>query len=161
MVHHRHSSILALASVAVAVGACQCDDELSVVPGSVVGRVCDEASGQGLAGAALLLKTASGHEETAAASADGSFAFATVFPGVATLTVQLEVAREFTVDVESGEDAVVTDPACRDLPGVPGTGAVDGQVCNRHTGALVTDAQVIIQQPGGEAYVTATDSEGR
>lgn len=146
----------------VALPGCACGEDLAVVPGRLSGRVCDPQSGVGLVDVAVTLTTAAGRTTQAVTTADGSYQFQSAAPGAAVVEAEApEGPRRFDVVIESGATAVATDPACRDLPGAPGQGGVDGQVCNRHTGALVTDALVLVLLGDGSTRETVTDAEGR
>jgi hypothetical protein len=153
----------AVASVALPVlPGCQCDDGVAVIPGDVVGRACDPVSGQGLPSTPLTL-VAGAQTYEALTAVDGSYRFARVFPGAVTLHVpdaNTGIDRTFPVDVVSQQITTITDTACRGEPVLPGEGGVDGQVCNRHTGALVTDADVIVATVD-QVFRTSTDAEGR
>lgn len=153
--------LVALAAAAP-LPSCACGEDLAVVPGSVTGRVCDAESGVGLPDVAVSLTSAAGRTLQAVTTADGSFRFGGAAPGAAHVEAAApEGARSFEVDIESGATAIATDPACRDLPGGPGQGGIDGQVCNRHTGALVSDALVIVRLADGGTRETITDGSGR
>lgn len=147
-------------AVAALVGqACNCDPDLVDVPGNINGRVCHPDSGDGLAGAALVLTGRANRNSIAAG--DGSYAFALIPPGKYTLTATLnEVVRSFDVQVKSSESTTVTDSACRPDPGNGDVGDLSGQICNRHTGTLVTDAQVVLQLGNGDVLATQTDDTG-
>jgi hypothetical protein len=41
-----------------------------------------------------------------------------------------DITREFSARVDSGKTNTQNDSACRDLPDVPTTGILDGQICN-------------------------------
>lgn len=165
MMRVTHPSVAVLAVVAVAVGLAACrDDKLSALPGQVQGRACDSIDGLGLPSVALKLVTASGITLETLTDPAGGFTFTGVPTGKA--TVHIPDAQEgtgfraFDVDVFAQETARVTDTACRGDPIEPGAGGVDGQVCNRHTGALVTNADVIVITTN-EVFRTQTDADGR
>ena len=152
-----------LVVAAPSVPGCQCDDGVTVIPGDVAGRACDVVSGQGLPSTSLRL-VAGTQTFTALTSQDGTFLFERVYAGKATLYVpdaSTGVDRPFDVEVPAGRGTTtITDTACRGEPVLPGAGGVDGQVCNRHTGALVTNADVIVQTID-QVFRTTTDAEGR
>lgn len=152
----------ALTGLLATLQGCACGEDLAVVPGRVSGRLCDTESGAGLPDLPVTLRSAAGRTLQAVTTADGSFQFGSAAPGSAVVEAQVQDgARELEVLVESGATAIVTDPACRELPGVPGQGGIDGQVCNRHTGALVSDALVLVLLADGSTRETMTDGEGR
>lgn len=134
------------------------DDELLALPGSVQGRVCDETSGAGLANVALVLHGADGSDLLAVTDGDGGFALARVPAGEA--TVELPSSRSLGVVVESQQLAFVVDSACRSAPGAPGVGSVDGIVCNRHTGAVLVNANVYVRLSDGSVFATGTTAHG-
>lgn len=162
-VTHFSVSCAALLVVAIpAVPGCQCDEGVTIIPGEVVGRACDVVSGQGLPSTSVRLVVGTQTFE-ALTTTDGSFRFVRVFPGPATLHVpdaSTGVDRTFNVEVVGQDVTTITDTACRGEPVAPGEGGVDGQVCNRHTGALVTNADVIVQTID-QVFRTTTDADGR
>lgn len=157
-----HHLLLSLTSCALVVGACQCGDELNLVNGGVQGRVCDPATGVGLDGAALVLAAGTTTRESVA-DQTGNYVFERVRPGTGyTLTATLgEVVRMLEVDVAPGQTAIPEDTACRGNPDDPTKGTLDGQICNRHTGQLITNGEVILALPDGELMITQTNDEGR
>lgn len=164
MAHPRshHGLSLSLLASALVIGACQCNDNLNLVPGAVQGRVCDPATGNGLDGAALKLQGGAVTRESVS-DQTGNYIFERVPPGRGyTLTATLgDVVRELQLEVDPGQTAMPTDTACRDNPGDPTKGNLEGQICNRHTGSLITDGEVILALPDGELMITQTNDEGR
>ncbi|MCC7071523.1 MAG: carboxypeptidase regulatory-like domain-containing protein [Deltaproteobacteria bacterium] len=147
---------------ALVVGACQCNDNLNLVPGGVQGRVCDPDTGIGLDNAALKLMGGAVTRESIS-DQGGNYIFERVPPGRGyTLTATLgDVVRELQLEVEPGQTAMPEDTACRGNPGDPTKGTLEGQICNRHTGTLITNGEVILALPDGELMITQTNDEGR
>lgn len=142
--------------------ACSCGENLAVVRGGATGRVCDAETGVGLVDVAVTLTAENGRTASAVTAADGGWRVGGVAPGSAVVEAQAaDGVRTFEIDIASGDIAVVVDPACREPPGPPGQGGVVGQVCNRHTGALVTDALVIVLLQDATTRETFTDSQGQ
>ncbi len=160
--HAPHVALLAAAVALTGAPSCSCGEDLAVVPGGASGRICDADTGAGLPDLAVTLTSANGRVAQSVSAGDGGWRFNGVAPGRATVEAEApDGARTFDVVISSGDVAVVDDPACRDLPGAPGAGGVAGQVCNRHTGALVTDALVIALLADGSTRETFTDDQGR
>lgn len=164
MAHARslHGLSLSLLASALVVGACQCNDNLNLVPGGVQGRVCDPDTGIGLDNAALKLMGGAVTRESIS-DQGGNYIFERVPPGRGyTLTATLgDVVRELQLEVEPGQTAMPEDTACRGNPGDPTKGTLEGQICNRHTGTLITNGEVILALPDGELMITQTNDEGR
>ena len=143
--------------------SCACDEELGAIPGDLLGHACDVDTGQPLVSKSLTLEAGSRVHE-ALSGADGSF----TFQGVTTGAVKLHLPagelggaeRVISLSVSTGATTTFDDTACRAPPDVPGDGSVDGQICNRHTGALVSGAQVIVAG-ATSVWRTSTDAEGR
>ncbi|OGQ10057.1 MAG: hypothetical protein A2138_21765 [Deltaproteobacteria bacterium RBG_16_71_12] len=157
-----HLLLASLAAGALVVGACQCGDNLNLVPGAVQGRVCDPDTGVGLDGAALALVGGAVTRESVA-DQTGNYVFERVPAGRGyTLTATLgDVVRTLEFDVSPGQTAIPEDTACRGNPDDPTKGTLDGQICNRHTGELITNGEVILALPDGELMITQTNDEGR
>jgi hypothetical protein len=154
------SNRLCLLAVAVALAGCQCDDDLAFVPGNLRGQVCHPESGQGLPGAAVTIEGPGGSRRSVA-DQQGGYAFSRVPVGTYMLTAVLgSVTRSFEVVVKSQETAVLNDTACRPPAIDPDAGDLEGQICNRHTGRLITDSEVILETSNGELLITRTDQNG-
>jgi hypothetical protein len=129
------------AFAAVPLGACNCDDELQVVPGAVEGVVCDEESGIGIPGAGIRLESEDGKKRETVSDSQGQYGIDRVMPGNYTVTATKDgQSRRFNVRVESQQPSFLRDTACRGLAGVPDGGTLIGQICNRHTGQLISEA---------------------
>ncbi|HEY4221317.1 MAG TPA: carboxypeptidase regulatory-like domain-containing protein, partial [Myxococcota bacterium] len=165
MFFHHQRAIVLLAALLVSFAtteACQCAAPLAEIPGSVSGRVCDADSGQPLAGASIELAGVV-HRATLS-NADGKYTFERVPHGHYGVTAKPPVGQErsFSVDVVStGVNLVGVDEACRPPPAVDGNGGVTGQICNRHTGDFVADADVVLELPDGQQMAVRTDAQGR
>lgn len=159
--HAPRTAALVAALALAALPSCSCGEDLAVMPGGASGRICDANSGVGLPDLAVTLTSANGRVAESVSAADGAWRFNGVAPGRATVEAHApDGVRSFDVVVTSGDVAIVDDPACREPPGAPGVGGVVGQVCNRHTGALVTDALVIALLADGTTRETFTDDNG-
>ena len=154
---------LGLVALATALPACRCGEVLVDIPGALRGQACDVDTGKPLTSVTLTLE-ADGQMFDVLTSTDGSFRFQQIATGPVTLHLpagaQGGAARSEELVVDTGKATLFTDSACRALPLAPLTGAVDGQICNRHTGSLVSDAEVTVT---AAAFVwrTRTDAEGR
>jgi Carboxypeptidase regulatory-like domain/von Willebrand factor type A domain len=145
---------------ALPLGACNCDPELTVVPGNLEGQVCDPESGVGLNGAGIVIEGGTVVREGLADS-QGQYLITRVPPGSYELTATSgDMTRKFEVTVEPQKTASLRDPACRGIVGVPDGGTLVGQICNRHTGQLIASAEVALILPNSELMLTTTDSEG-
>ncbi len=154
--------ILCLTSTLALLSACS-DEDLVGIPGELQGKACDLDTGLPLASTTLTLE-AGGAVHTALSSVDGSFRFNNVEAGLVKLHLpQGErggAARTEELMVSPQESQVFSDQACRELPMPPMNGTVDGQICNRHTGALVGDAAVTVTT-ATLVWRTTTDADGR
>lgn len=149
-------------SLLAIVGASSCDCEVEPlvrVPGRVAGILCDVETGLPASALALEITDANGETTTGTTDAAGNFLVDGVGVGDATITFG---ARTMDIEVFSDSTSTVRDPACRDVPPGPGFGDIIGTICNRHTGALVTDATVTVplDEAQGGNMTTTTDSEG-
>jgi hypothetical protein len=150
----------------VVVVAAGCQEEVLVAePGGAAGQICNPLTGRPAAGAEVSCTyedEASGQERTREAVADeqGFFRIAGIGVGAQTLQVRTpEFSTSFRVTIETRGTTQLVDPACRDPAPPPGTGIIVGQICNRHTGSVVTDARVIVTLPDETEVSTNTDPE--
>ncbi|HEY1098698.1 MAG TPA: carboxypeptidase regulatory-like domain-containing protein, partial [Myxococcota bacterium] len=150
----------------VALAGCV-DNDLEEVQGSLFGRACKEGTGEGLAN--ILVKASSESvERTAPTSADGSYNIGplprgeyTVVAVLADDTEQLVHPAELKPVVRSNAPTFVGEFGCSEPPDEPDSGSVAGQICNRHTGELVSEATVEVIAADGTVLASGvTDSEG-
>ena len=142
--------------------ACQ-DEQLVIDPGGTSGQVCNPITGKP-AGAAHISVTyideASGTEQLRETDADdeGGFELGGIGPGEHELVATTDAfTSRFPVSIASRATFPLVDTACNDRPGLPGTGTVGGQICNRHTGEVVTDATITVIAPDGTETVVQSD----
>lgn len=149
---------LALAFIP-ALTACP-DEELIVPPGGVRGRVCNPVTGRPAGGAVVkatfTISDGSEQSKEVTADADGLYELLGIPAGAQTL--EIEKAEEFKnslpVTIVTAQTQELEDPACRDLAPEPGRGTLVGQICNRHVGEVLKDAQIFIE------YADGTTNEG-
>ncbi len=144
----------------VVLPGCMCGEALIMVPGDARGRVCDADTGRGIGQVSVQIDADPGR--TVLTDADGAWVMEHLPAGPATITAEVDdVVRRYYAEIESGQTAIVVDPACRDLPGVPGQGRIEGRVCNRHVGDVIVGAQVSLPMDDENTVVTTTDGDGR
>ena len=142
-----------------------CPDEVLVSPpGSVSGQICNPLTTQAEPRAVISMTSVdeAGNENRRETSTDdnGFFNLGGVAAGTQTLVVAAEAFdTSFQVEIDDAVVFQLIDPACRDLTPEPGLGRVAGQICNRHTGNLVTDAEVSIVLVDDTVLTTRTDPE--
>ncbi len=151
-------------AVLIAFSACQCDDELNVIPavGSVRGVVCGDDDGQPLS-TTLTVRDVDGVEHTATSASNGSFTLDNIPVGAAQLTIaDPSGGRLVTVTIREGETVEFADSVCRapPPPPPPPTGSVSGCVCDTAVGQWVSGANVFISLESGAVAVTGTDDVG-
>ncbi len=132
---------------------CQ-DEQLVVDPGGVAGQVCNPITGRPAGGAdvSVTFSTEAAGDKTREATADDNGFFDLVGIGVGTQLLEVkteEFDTDFDVPIESRATFQLIDPACRDLAPPPGLGLIVGQICNRHTGELLKEAQILLTLPDG------------
>jgi hypothetical protein len=157
---HISCFVVVLAAAAL---ASACDDELSVLPGGIEGRACDPDTGLGLPGAVIEARGPT--NKKAAADAEGRFVFSGLTPGAYDVVALLEGGAEHRVGdpqlvVKSDTVATADDTACSGDPGEGGRGNLDGQVCDRHTGGFISDAEVVVLLANGQQITGRTDGSG-
>lgn len=153
-----------LASVAF---VCGCPDEVLVSnPGGVAGMVCNPITGRPAAGASVstTFDTEGIGEQTKEVSTndDGTFELDGITEGKRTLIVKADDFEDkIDVDIVGGaQPTLLQNPACRDVPVAPGTGTLVGQICNRHIGDILKDAQIVLTYSDGTVVDTnRTDPE--
>jgi hypothetical protein len=142
-----------------------CPDEVLVSPpGSVSGQICNPLTTQPEKNATVRVKSVdeAGFEQLRETTTDenGFFNLGGVAAGTQTLEVDADAFdTTFQVTIDDAVIFQLTDPACRDLTPPPGIGRVAGQICNRHTGSLVRDAEVSVVLVDDTVITTRTDPE--
>lgn len=155
---------------ATACDSCR-QEQIEDVPGSITGTLCHQVTGRPSAGSTVTVratKNGATEEYTAITTATGAFEVLAVPPGAAELAFSGEgvTGRTAQVSVVSSQVVVWVDSSCLDPAAALRRGCVAGQVCNRHTGALVASAQVVVQlsnvdfSTGDLTLETQTDAEG-
>jgi hypothetical protein len=129
-----------------------CDDEVTVVPGNLEGEACHPVTGVPLPGVAIEARGPT--QKTVAADAVGRFFLKNLPPGEYEVVALLDDGTEHRLGeaknlVKSGEVGTVLDTACSIPPPPPDAGTLVGQVCDRHSGGLVSDAQVTVRLQNG------------
>jgi hypothetical protein len=138
---------------AVALCAAACDDEVAVLPGNLDGEACHPVTGAPLPGVAVEARGPA--TKKVAADASGHFVIKNLPPGEYEVVALLDDGTEHRLGdaknlVKSREGTTVLDTACDIPPPPPDAGTLNGQVCDRHTGGLVSDAEVRIRLQSGE-----------
>jgi hypothetical protein len=142
-----------------------CDPEpLAALPARVVGTICDPATGAPAPNLAYELRSTTTAEVLGNGTTDGAGRLsldAIRSSGPAELVSTFgDQTRAISLQTRSGETVVVLDPACRDVPPLPGTGDIVGVICDRHVGGLVTNASVTAVLANGDTLSTTTDDDG-
>lgn len=148
--------------VALAVGGCDCGDDLAALPGTVSGNLCSVESGKPLASHTLILETATERIE-AKTDLFGLYEVTGVTAGPVTVSAEVEgQTRTWEVTVVAGETVEIQDDQCRPPPPPPPapSGSVTGCVCDDTRGAWVVGANVWVVAPSGEPFTTGTDDAG-
>lgn len=154
----RSLAALSMGMLALSSAACR-DDDLVAIAGRLNGIICSETTGFPVADMRVSI-TVGGVQSETRTNRDGEFKFSSLPEGEGSLHIHQE-GDDRTATVEITDSAVFNDTACRGLPGPPGTGGVRGQVCNRHTGGLISDAAVKIVMADGATVATTSDGDGR
>jgi hypothetical protein len=153
-----------LVGVVVGVGSGCPDRELEAVPGALEGQACDEVTRQGLPNVTISVRGTRTVEVTSDGAGRffvpglraGDYDVVALLPGGAEQPVTTGPVR-----VEPDRTATAIDPRCSGPPGPGDVGRIDGQVCNRHTGELMSSATVEVIDAGGEVVAsTTTDALG-
>ncbi len=154
--------VVAMVAMGAIVAGCP-NEPLVVEPGGVGGVVCNPLTSRAEALARVSCSYADelDNEVVRETTTDENGAFRLSGIGVGNRTVVVEGAAftsTFDVEVTSRQTVEIVDPACRDRPLEPGRGAIAGQICNRHTGELVTDAQITAVLADGAELSTQTSA---
>lgn len=144
-----------------------CDQvEPLVRPGATIaGVVCDSLTGRPRQGVEVSCRVGE-HRVDVESDATGNFVCPNIAAAEHEATVRIDEggerkARRYQVEITPGEQSEVHDTACREGPGEPGLGDVDGRVCNRHTGELIVHADVsLLLSVDGEEEVRTQQSSG-
>jgi hypothetical protein len=155
------SAVLMLALLVGSGSGCP-DRELEAVPGSLEGQACDEVTREGLPNITISVRGSSTVEVTS----DGAGRFyvtglrAGDYDVVALLPGGVEQAvTTGSVRVEPDKTTTAVDPRCSGELGPGDTGRINGQVCNRHTGELMSSALVEVIAANNEVVATTTTDE--
>jgi hypothetical protein len=150
----RTSCIAFVATIAlITITGCP-GEELVVPPGRVDGIICNPLTGQPYPGAtvSVTFELQSGDEttQTVTTGENGDFR---LNPGEGQQTIKVTsdaFAFDIVVDVVSGGSLLLqpSDGGCRDLAPPPGQGCLVGQICNEHTGGIVTGARITVTVAG-------------
>lgn len=143
-------------------GACDCGDDLSALPGTVVGNLCSVETGKPLAGHTVTVDATDGAREVTT-DLFGQYEAKNVAAGPVIVSADVEgQERAWEITVKSGDTEQVNDEQCRPpaAPPPPPTGSVSGCVCDEDRGEWVEAANVFIVTPSGEPVVTGTDDVG-
>ncbi|MEW5849785.1 MAG: carboxypeptidase-like regulatory domain-containing protein [Myxococcota bacterium] len=116
-------------------------------PGILQGTVCHQVNGRPSIGAKITVTDESGATVLEGLSDNlGQYEIGNIPPGTANVTMNGEGVNnvKFAVPIKSDQTVVRKDPACIDPTTQVGKGCVAGQVCNKHTGNFVGQAQVAV-----------------
>lgn len=157
------------ALLGLAAGCNGCDVEnVEDAPGTLKGVICHQVEGRPSANAEVTIVVDEDAHSTTT-DTDGTFTLGGIPPGQHTATAKGEgVDISFQVLIKSDEETEYLDPHCIDPSELVGKGCISGQVCNKHTGMYVSQAQVdvVLGQLGGHTDVdestltTSTDATG-
>ncbi len=158
----RNLSLPALLGALALGGACDCGDDLSALPGSVLGNLCSVETGQPLAGHTVTIDS---HGEIIEAQTDlfGQYEVKNVPAGNVTISAEVDgETRTWDGYVQGDEPLEINDDQCRapPPPPPPPTGTVKGCACDEERGEWVTGANVFIITPAGQPLITGTDDQG-
>jgi hypothetical protein len=149
------------AALLTALSSCECDPEVVRLPGAIEGQACGEVSRVGIPN--ISVEVRGPVTKTVPTDGAGRF-FAGALPeGSYTVVALLQDGSEQEVTlpntpVDVGPDEVipVIDTRCDGPPDVPDTGTIDGQICNRHTGELVSEATVLVIGANNDIIASGT-----
>jgi SAM-dependent methyltransferase len=148
--------------MAMAAAGCDPVEPLVIDPGGASGVVCNPLTSRVEAGARVTCTYDDGiggqivRETTT--DENGFFSLGGIGDGAQTIVVEAGAFNTtFDVTIASRETVQIVDPACRDQPLAPGLGRIAGQICNRHTGEIVTDAEISVTLVDDTVITTNTD----
>lgn len=152
----------------LAVTSCNCEGlDITDVPGTLVGTLCDARTGAGGSGVEMSLSLPTGGTKKATSEGGGQVHMDNVPPGIYSVSLTQRLSDGSAtqrvingVEIKSSQETTLYDPACLAANQPPGTGWITGRVCNRHTGSWVTQADVSLLLSSGEIATTTTDEEG-
>jgi hypothetical protein len=155
---------VALGGVVAMTAVVGCDpvEPLVIDPGGAEGVVCNPLTSRVEPGARVTCTYDDGTggqivRETTT-DENGFFSLGGIGNGNQTIVIEAEAFdTTFDVTIASRETFQVVDPACRDQPLAPGLGRIAGQICNRHTGEVVTDAEISVTLVDDTVITTNTD----
>ncbi len=130
------------------VGATSCD-----AAGSLRGRVCDETTGQWVAGATVTLDDPAG--TSTVSDGNGRFAFNSIVPGTYTLTITSpSYSGTRSANVVDGQTTDLGPAQCQG-----GSGVIHGRICGGD-GYWLSGARVYVDLGNGAVVETTTDASG-
>lgn len=132
----------------LASGCNGCDvEEVEKEPGTLRGTVCHQVTGRPSIGAVLTVQADKGgstREYSTTSDRDGRYSLV-LPPGTHSVQANGEgVHVNFSVVIQSAQTTQYNDPTCIAGRTPTGTGCVAGQLCNRHTGTRVENAEVTV-----------------
>lgn len=148
--------------VVVGAGSGCPDRELEAVPGSIEGQACDEVTREGLPNITIAVRGTRTVEVTSDGAGRffvpglraGDYEVVALLPGGGEQAVTTGPVR-----VAPDQTTTAIDPRCSGPPGPGDTGRIDGQVCNRHTGELISSAVVEVIDAGDDVVASTTTDE--
>jgi hypothetical protein len=152
--------------VAFLTGCQDCDvAPVEDAPGSLKGTACHQVTGRPSIGAKVVVtadKSGSSTEYTGKADSRGAYQVDGIPPGQWPVRIDGEgIHVTFNVRILAGGMEERLDPMCIVGTQPVGTGCVAGQICNRHTGQIVSDAEVTVLLTNVNYYGDPTDLTGR
>lgn len=150
----------------MALSSCECDPEVVRLPGAIEGQACGEVSRVGIPNISVEVRGPT--TKRVPTDGAGRFFAGALAEGLYEVVAILEDGTEQLVTlpntpVEVGPDSTipVIDTRCDGPPDEPDSGIIDGQICNRHTGELVSAATVNVIAANNDVIGTAeSDSLG-
>jgi hypothetical protein len=151
--------------------SCQCDEEepIAIPFGSLQGRACNPLTGQpedGTVVKSTYIDPNTKAEATSSVEAEiGTGDFLIKLPaGVQVFSIENgdKFKKSYDgIDIAATGVTEWSNTDCREIAPDPGTGEIIGQICNRHTGSFVTDAEItVLLADGSDPIVANTDPSG-
>jgi len=147
-------------------GACNCEDDLDLLPGDVEGIVCSAETGQPLQAVGVTVTDGIGEQHQAATDLFGTYLIEDIPAGDATLSILADDGERLTeIEVPSSDVLSIGDDNCRPPPPPPPPpppvlGNVAGCICDEERFEWVSEGNVFINGAEGELFVTGTDEDG-